>query len=183
MAKSFEQVLGRLQALGVPGVIALLDPERASKADPLAPAPPRKEGAKGPFGDPHLLVEAKRIPELLAVLRDDPELRFEMLADVTGVDYAKEAANLGVIYVLLSLTHRSRLVLRADVPKADPRVPTATGIYPAANWHEREAKEMLGIDFEGHPDPRNILLSDDWVGFPLRKDYEFPVEYHGISCV
>ncbi|MCI0588813.1 MAG: NADH-quinone oxidoreductase subunit C [Planctomycetes bacterium] len=183
MAKSFEEVLGRLQALGVPGVIASLDPEQASKADPLAPVPARKPGTKGPFGDPHLLVEAKRIPEVLRTLRDDPELRFEMLADVTGVDYAKEAANLGVIYVLLSLAHHTRLVLRADVPKAAPRLPSAVEIHPAANWHEREAGEMLGLVFEGHPDPRNILLSDDWVGFPLRKDYEFPVEYHGISCV
>ncbi|HET6204249.1 MAG TPA: NADH-quinone oxidoreductase subunit C [Planctomycetota bacterium] len=183
MAKSFEQIVERLKTVGAPGVIAAIDPEQASKPDPLAPAPPRKEGTKGPFGDPHLLVEAKRVPELLAVLRDDPELRFEMLVDVTGVDYAKEAANLGVIYALLSLSHRTRLCLRADVPKADPRVPTACAVHPGANWHEREAGEMLGLVFEGHPDPRNILLGDDWVGWPLRKDYEFPVEYHGISCV
>jgi len=60
--------------------------------------------------------------------------------------------------------------------------PSTTAVYRASQWHERECAEMFGITFEGHPDPRNILLPDDWVGHPMRKDYEFPKEYHGVSC-
>jgi len=149
---------------------------------------PSAEGTKapakaGPFGDPHLYVEPAHVAAVLQTLRDDAELRFEMLIDVTGIDYKKDAPVLGVIYQLLSLSHRARVTLRADVPKVDPAIDTAFPVYPAADWHEREAAEMFGLVFRGHPDPRNILLADDWVGHPLRKDYEFPVEYHGISGV
>ena len=68
------------------------------------------------------------------------------------------------------------------LPKSALAIASATAVHRGAQWHEREAAEMFGIDFVGHPDPRNILLPDDWVGSPLRKDYEFPDEYHGISC-
>ena len=68
------------------------------------------------------------------------------------------------------------------VPKSDPVLPSMVDAHMAAHYHERECSEMFGITFEGNPDPRNMLLPDDWVGHPLRKDYEFPKEYHGISC-
>ena len=85
-------------------------------------------------------------------------------------------------YQLLSIEHRHRLAIKAVIPKSDARIPTAVPVYRAAQWHERESGEMFGIEYVGHPDPRNILLPDDWAGYPLRKDYEFPTEYHGISC-
>ncbi len=83
---------------------------------------------------------------------------------------------------LLSLSHRHRLAVKCILPKENPVMPTTVPVHRASQWHERECAEMFGITFEGHPDPRNILLPDDWVGYPLRKDYEFPEEYHGISC-
>ena len=83
---------------------------------------------------------------------------------------------------LLSLRHGHRLAVKAIVPKSDPVVPSMVEAHRAAHFHERECAEMFGITFDGNPDPRNILLPDDWEGHPLRKDYEFPKEYHGISC-
>jgi NADH-quinone oxidoreductase subunit C len=196
------EVVERLRAIGTPGVIGVLDPAQASEPDPLGRhAPAKPEGSEGaakkeekpeekkgepkaaPCGDPHVYLEPEHVRAALEKLRDDPELRFEMLVDVTGIDYKKEAPILGVIYQLLSLSRRRRVTLRADVPKADPTIDTAYPVYPAADWHEREAAEMFGLVFRGHPDPRNLLLAEDWEGHPLRKDYEFPVEYHGISAV
>ena len=83
---------------------------------------------------------------------------------------------------LLSIRHKHRLSIKALLPKSAASLPSATAVYRAAQWHERECMEMYGITFTGHPDPRNMLLPDDWVGYPMRKDYEFPKEYHGISC-
>ena len=73
-------------------------------------------------------------------------------------------------------------MIKAILPKANASLPTCVPVYRAAQWNERECAEMFGITFEGHPDPRNILLPDDWIGHPMRKDYEFPKEYHGVSC-
>lgn len=133
-------------------------------------------------GDPFLLLQDRsRILELLTFLRD--RQGFEMLVDCTGVDYDAEDPELWVVYGLLSLRRKCRLTVKVLVPKEDPRIASVTGVYPAADWHEREAAEFFGLVFEGHPDPRHMLLPDDWEGHPLRKDYEFPEEYHGISCV
>ena len=74
------------------------------------------------------------------------------------------------------------VAIKALLPKSALKMPSSAAIYRAAQWHERECAEMFGITFVGHPDPRNILLPDDWIGYPLRKDYVFPKEYHGISC-
>ena len=74
-------------------------------------------------------------------------------------------------------------MVKCFIPKEKPEIQTLSHVHPSANWHEREAGEMFGITFLDHPDPRNMLLPDDWVGYPMRKDYEFPEEYHGISCV
>ena len=83
-------------------------------------------------------------------------------------------------YDLWSFAWRHRIAVKVFVNRAAPIVASVQAIWPAANWHEREAFDLLGIQFEGHPDLRRILCADDWVGFPLRKDYEFPREYHGI---
>jgi NADH-quinone oxidoreductase subunit C len=147
--------------------------------------------------DPFVIVEPGDLPELCRFLRDDPRLRFEMLNCISGVDYfepdPKKAPKAGfephveVVYHLSSFTHRHRFVVKVLLPRwkdgqpgALPEVPSVTSIWRIADWHEREVYDLSGVWFTGHPDLRRILLSEDWVGHPLRKDYEFPLEYHGI---
>jgi len=147
--------------------------------------------------DPFIVVEPANLVEVCRFLRDDPRLKFDLLNCISGVDYleldAKKAPKAGyephleVVYHLSSYTHKHRLVVKVLLPRWRdnkpgelPEAPTLTGIWPAADWHEREVFDLSGVLFTGHPDLRRILLSDDWVGHPLRKDYEFPLEYHGI---
>ncbi|HYV68373.1 MAG TPA: NADH-quinone oxidoreductase subunit C, partial [Myxococcales bacterium] len=106
---------------------------------------------------------------------------FELLVDLSATDPAKESAELWINVQLLSLAHRHRLAIKCLLPKAEPRLPSCAPVHRAAQWHERECAEMFGITFEGHPDPRHILLPDDWVGHPLRKDYAEQAQYHQIS--
>jgi NADH-quinone oxidoreductase subunit C len=149
--------------------------------------------------DPFVVVGATDLVEVMRFLRDEPSLRFELLHDISGVDYLepdpKKAATAGftphleVVYHLQSFTHRHRFTVkvllprwRDDQPGSLPELPSLTGLWGSANWHEREVFDLLGIVFVGHPDLRRILLAEDWVGHPLRKDYEFPLEYHGIRA-
>ena len=149
--------------------------------EPRDPDPENKKD-KGRFGDPYVLVDAQQLPVFLEAVRADAHLGFEMVVDLTAVDPDKEDENLWVIVQLMSLTHKHRLSIKCLLPKANPVMPTSVVVHRTCQWHERECAEMYGITFEGHPDPRNILLPDDWVGWPMRKDYEYPDEYHGISC-
>jgi NADH-quinone oxidoreductase subunit C len=147
--------------------------------------------------DPFVVVEPADLLEISRFLKDDPALKFDLLSCLSGVDYLepdpKKAAKAGfephteVVYHLQSFTHRHRFVMKLILPrwKGDktgeiPEVPSVSSIWPAADWHEREVYDLSGVWFTGHPDLRRILLSEDWVGHPLRKDYEFPLEYHGI---
>jgi NADH-quinone oxidoreductase subunit C len=146
--------------------------------------------------DPWIEVSAERLPDICRWLRDEPRLRFDMLNCVTGVDYfqpdAKKPAPDGpprieLMYHLSSLPCRQRLVLKASVPrwKDDvqgqlPEVPSVSGVWHTADWHEREVFDLVGVRFTGHPDLRRILLPEDWEGHPLRKDYCPPSHYHGI---
>lgn len=147
--------------------------------------------------DPWIEVLPGSLVEVATFLRDDPELRFDMLNCITGVDYfepdPKKAAkvewkpHLEVVYHLSSVRTKHTLVLKVMLPrwKDDqpgdlPEVPSLAGVWRAADWHEREVFDLTGVNFTGHPDLRRILCPDDWVGYPLRKDYEMPLEYHGI---
>jgi NADH-quinone oxidoreductase subunit C len=147
--------------------------------------------------DPFVVVEATDLTDVCLFLRDDPDLRFELLNCISGVDYLepdpKKVPKAGfephteVVYHLSSFTHQHRIVLKVIVPrwKDDqvgqlPEVPSVTSVWKTADWHEREVYDLSGVWFTGHPDLHRILLSEDWVGHPLRKDYEFPLEYHGI---
>ena len=150
--------------------------------------------------DLSVTVDPARLVEVCTFLRDDPRLRFEILNNISGVDYLepdpKKAAKAGfdphleVVYHLSSFSHPGRrfalkLVLprwKDDKPGELPEVPSVAGVWRTADWHEREVYDLVGIRFVGHPDLRRILLADDWDGHPLRKDYEFPLEYHGIRC-
>lgn len=145
--------------------------------------------------DPWIEVESALLAEVALFLRDDAELRFDLLHCITGVDYlqvdpkrkAEFQPHVELIYHLSSMTHRHRLVLKVLLPrwKDDragqlPEVATVSAIWPTADWHEREVYDLTGIHFLGHPDLRRILCPEDWAGHPLRKDYEMPLEYHGI---
>ena len=168
-------------------IIGLLDLEFADKIK-----------AKKPDAlDPFVVVEAADLLEICHFLKNDPLLSFEFLNCISGVDYlepdAKKAPKAGfephleVVYHFSSFTHRHRLVLKILLPRWKdnkpgelPEVPSVTGLWATADWHEREVYDLSGVNFVGHPDLRRILLSEDWEGHPLRKDYEFPLEYHGI---
>jgi NADH-quinone oxidoreductase subunit C len=111
-----------------------------------------------------------QVPAVARALRDRPELRYSLLAELTAVDYHPRDPRFEVVYLLVSLEHRSRLRLKVRLPGSDARVQTVTGVWPAANWLEREVWDLFGITFDG-PDPRRLLMPEDWDGFPLRKDY------------
>jgi NADH-quinone oxidoreductase subunit C len=147
--------------------------------------------------DPFVVVEPADLVAVAKVLRDHARLKFDILNCISGVDYLeldpKKAPKAGyephleVVYHVSSITHRHRFVFKVLLPRWKdnkpgelPEVPTLVNVWPAADWHERETFDLAGVLFVGHPDLRRILLADDWVGHPLRKDYEFPLEYHGI---
>jgi NADH-quinone oxidoreductase subunit C len=169
----FRGILDRLQAVAAPGLLG--------HDLPRAPDPADKKD-KGRAGDPFVWVAPAELARFLELCRDDARLGFELLVDLSAVDPGKDDPNLWLVVHLLSLAQRHRLEVKCAVPKANAVVPTSTRVHRAAQWHERECAEMFGITFTGHPDPRHILLPEDWIGHPLRKDYVFPDEYHGISC-
>ncbi len=126
-------------------------------------------------GEAHLFLKAEQIVEALRVLRDQYE--FALLSAMTAVDYwPQEEPRFHVIYQLTSLARNLSLQVRVPVAGSRLKLPTATGVFAAANWREREVMDMFGVEFEGHPDPRRILMPEDWNGHPLRKDYPLGYE-------
>ena len=126
-------------------------------------------------GEAHVFVQPAQIVDVLTYLRDTQE--FPLLSAMTAVDYwPQEEPRFHVIYQLTSIAKNLSLQVRVPVVASDPVVPTVTGVFASANWREREAWDMFGIRFEGHPDPRRILMPDDWEGHPLRKDYPLGYE-------
>ncbi len=142
--------------------------------------PGKASGFKGDVFDPYFHVEAQAIVDVCRYLRDEPGVEFEVLSDLTCLDLPKEN-KLQVVYHLYSYSQRHQIVLKVDLPREDPRVSTVEGVWKAANWFEREVFDLFGVTFEGHSDLRRILLPEDWVGHPLRKDYVEQEEYDGIS--
>jgi len=137
-------------------------------------------------GELTLHIRPERIAEVCQVMRDDPALRFELCSSVSAVDYPDDpdGRRLHVVYHLTSMTYRRRVRLEAAVTAEDPHLPSVTRVYPTADWQEREAYDMFGIVFDGHPNLTRILMPDDWEGYPQRKDYPLggiPVEYHGAE--
>jgi NADH-quinone oxidoreductase subunit C len=130
--------------------------------------------------DPCIFIEPSAILEVCSFLRDEPELRFDALSNQTGVDY-KAKGQIQVVYHLYSYPHRHSIVLKVDLPRENPAVSSAESVWKTANWLEREIYDLVGVSFEGHPDLRRLLMPEDWIGHPLRKDFVEPEEYHGIS--
>ncbi len=136
-------------------------------------------------GEITLYVRREELLALCTVLRDDPALRFELCSSVSGVDYgANVARRLHSVYHLTSMTYRRRIRLEVSVEVDDAHVPSVVSVYPTADWQEREAWDMFGIVYDGHPGLTRILMPDDWDGHPQRKDYPLggiPVEYKGAE--
>jgi NADH-quinone oxidoreductase subunit C len=133
-----------------------------------------------PVKEPAIRVRAVDFVAVATHLKTDRALAFDCLSNETGVDYPKRE-EIEVVYHLFSYAHRHAVVVKVGVPRDDPRLATASTIWRAAIWLEREIFDLVGVVFEGHPDLRRLLLPEDWVGHPLRKDYVEPTEYHGIS--
>lgn len=150
---------------------------------------------------PYISIKPEAWPAVAVFLREDRRMGFNWLRCISSLDLL-EANQLAAIYDLHAAEpprdahglwkERSELAIRVTVPRENPRIPSVADVWPAADWHEREAYDLMGIVFENHPDsvedaegvhPRRILCPDDWEGHALRKDYEFPMEYHGIPCV
>ncbi len=129
--------------------------------------------------NPSIKLPPEVLGEVARYLRDDPDLQFDYLLCLSGVDYGP-GKNLGVVYHLQSMTLVHQIVLKVDLPRESAALPSVALIWRTADWHEREAYDLFGIRFEGHPDLRRIFLPDDWEGHPLRKDYVVQEFYHDI---
>jgi NADH-quinone oxidoreductase subunit C len=148
------------------------------------------------FPEADIRLEEKHTPTTLSIpstyilpvcqwLWQDPQAYMDILTCITGLDNGPEAASLEVLYHLYSIPHHHSLVLKVSLPREQPEgmptLPSVTPIWRGANWLEREVYEMYGINFEGHPDLRKLLLPADWEGYPLRKDYQAQTYYRGIK--
>jgi NADH-quinone oxidoreductase subunit C len=133
---------------------------------------------ESPNSDPFIQIGSAQLFDICHTLRDDDEFQFDYLMSLSGTDLGE---NLGVVYHLYSMTHRHKLVVKVEVPKENPVVPTVERLWRSADWHEREAYDLIGVRFEGHHNLIRILLPYDWDGHPLQKDYVTPDSYHGMK--
>jgi len=122
-------------------------------------------------GDLTVVIRREDIVRVAEVIKTDPSLAFDLIIDVLGVDMYRPGERFEVIYNVYSLAHRRFLRLKVRIPAEDPTVPTVTGVWPGANWHERETWDMFGIRFPGHPDLRRLYMPEEFEHFPLRKDF------------
>jgi len=187
-----------------------LPADPAPPADPVTALAARKLAERFPGAvveqalsgrHPYLRIAGDRIVQVCTFLRDDPDLAMDCLHLVSGVDWpaktpAEGPGSIDVVYHLVSYATRPDpayrkaalkndgfVVLKVRVPRDDPEVPSVMGVWVGADWHERETYDLLGVRFTGRPPLRRILLPEDWPGFPLRKDWDYPVEYHGIPII
>ncbi len=140
----------------------------------------------GPLSEPRMdafcTVKRERIVEVCRFLATESGLELDFLEDLTALDWPKRNT-IEVVYHLLSYSHRHSIVLKVEADRAAPKVPSVEGVWKTANWFEREVYDLFGVEFTGHPDLRRIMLPDDWIGHPLRKDYQEAGGWHGISNV
>lgn len=129
--------------------------------------------------DPYLIISPDAITEIARFLKREKTLAFDFLSCISGVDYPDEGI-IEVVYHIFSYSKGHKLVLKVKLPRDNPVVDSIVGVWKAGDWLEREVYDLLGVEFKGHPNLRRILLPEDWQGYPLRKDYQEPAEYHGI---
>ena len=133
-----------------------------------------------PKVDPFAAVKRERIVEVCRFLASEPGLEIDFLEDLTAVDWPKRNV-IEIVYHLLSTRHRHAIVLKVETDRQGPSVDSVESVWKTANWFEREVYDLFGVIFAGHPDLRRIMLPDDWVGHPLRKDYQEAGGWHGIT--
>jgi NADH-quinone oxidoreductase subunit C len=131
-----------------------------------------------PGYEPSIKVEPTNLVDIMLFLRDEEGLEFDYPSCLSGVDLG---ANLGVVYNLYSMKRGHKITIKVEVPKEAPEVPSCELVWRSFDWHEREAYDLLGINFVGHHNLTRILLPDDWEGHPLRKDYVQPDYFHGMK--
>ncbi|MBE8720407.1 NADH-quinone oxidoreductase subunit C [Sphingobacterium pedocola] len=132
-----------------------------------------------------LVIHPGYLIDICGWLRDNPIYYFDFLSNITAVDYHPQT-KFAVVYHLASIPYQKQLTLKVFITNdrtaaALPELPSVSSVWKTADWHEREAFDLMGVYFDGHPDLRRILMPDDWEGYPLRKDYEDPESYHGIA--
>ena len=148
-----------------------VDPEQNVAVQRLREAMPQAIEAVGSYRDQVTIrVFKEHLVEACRFLHDTPGLEFDFLTDLTAVDYPARPKRFDVVLHLNSMAQNHMLRVKTAVAEGEP-CPSVTSVWKAANWEEREAYDMFGIVFEGHPDLRRILLPEDWEGYPLRKDY------------
>ena len=129
--------------------------------------------------DPHVKVAPQSVHAICKFLKEEGDLYFDMCHDVSGYDLGA-GKDLGMIYHLFSFRHKHWFTLKTEVAREGGHIPTVASLWRTADWHEREAYDLFGVIFDGHPDLRRMLCPDDWEGWPLRKDYVVQEYYHGI---
>jgi len=130
--------------------------------------------------DPFFTVRRDALVEVCRFAKADPELAFDALEDLTALDWPQRGV-IELVLHLFSFRHKHGVALKVELDRAAPSVPTLSDVWRAAEWFEREVLDLFGVTFEGHPDPRRIMLPDDWEGWPLRKDYREAGGWHGIG--
>jgi NADH-quinone oxidoreductase subunit C len=128
-----------------------------------------------------IIVPAADVKKICTELYQNTSTYFDMLSCLTGIDNGVEANTMEVVYNVYSIPFNHHLMVRVILPREKPEVDSVTDIWRTANWHEREAAEMFGITFIGHPDPRKLLLPADWEGHPLKKDYQHQDKYRDVT--
>jgi NADH-quinone oxidoreductase subunit C len=144
----------------------------------LRQAAPGAELEAAPSVDLHTTLYVGRdiLPTVARTLRDAPNLQFDFLAELTAADFWPREPRFELVYILVSTKLKQRVRMKVRLQGNDAHVATVSGVWPAANWLEREVWDLFGIVFDGHPDPRRLLMPEDWDGFPLRKDYPVQIK-------
>lgn len=138
--------------------------------------------AKDEIASPNaILIEPKMLQKLMQTLHEHESLYFDSLSCITSLDQGVESDSLEIAYNLYSIPFDHHLMVKVKILKSNPKISSVTQIWKTADWHEREAYDLMGIQFEGHPDLRRILMPADWEGHPLRKDYQEQIYYRGVK--
>jgi len=141
---------------------------------------PEVDAPKVEAGERFAIIPTDKVKEIMTFLKEDPELYFDSLMSLAGADTGRE---LWVVYPLHSMKHKHRFLVKVVLGRETPEVETVNPIWGVANFFEREAYDLYGIVFKNHPDLRRIINPPDWIGWPGRKDYEYPPDYHGVPTV